>query len=204
MDKVTAKMEKRRQKVYIRAYLLLCVVLLAVMGFYTYSQFVEYRLVSQGAEKSESLSGFLRTKVPEVRAEYEENKELFDRLDRVLSQNLERVFPPEDDYTGLTRQLDSFEESISRSGSPFEVSNIEFQNVIERDNYKILPLRMNIRSSSENFTKFLQMVENSGAIDGDIRLMSVSSIRLSFQGSPIADPSEIINFSVQLNAYFQK
>ena len=92
MEKGTVKLEKKRQKVYIKAYLVLCVVLLAVMGFYTYTQFVEYRLISQGVEKSESLSEFLRTEVTDVRAEYEENKESFDRLYRVIDQNLEEIF----------------------------------------------------------------------------------------------------------------
>lgn len=205
MGKLTAKIEEARQKMQMKIYIFLCVVLLIAVGSYTYFQFEEYRFVSQGVQKSEVLSSNLRSVVGEVRAQYEENRRVFDQLDRVIENNLEKVFPADDDYTGLTRQLDSFEESLASGRSPFEVSSIEYQSVIERENYSILPFRMNIQSSPENFTKFLHMIENSGVIDGQVRLMSVSSIRLSFSGSPVAgSPSNIINFNVQINAYFRK
>ncbi len=205
MAKLAAQIERRRQKIQTRAYLLLCLVLLAVVGVYTYFQFVEYQFISQGVQKSEVLAANLRSGVGEARSQYEENRRVFDQLDRVIEQNLEKVFPTDDDYTELTRQLDSFEESLARGRSPFEVSSIEYQSVVERDSYSVLPFRMSIQSSPENFTKFLHMVENSGVIDGQTRLMSVSSIRLSFRGSPVAgSPADIITFTVQVNAYFRK
>jgi hypothetical protein len=205
MDKITLKLEKRRQKFQIKLYGFLSLLIIAVMGTYSYFQFQDYRFIVEGAEKSDVLALTLRSKASDAKSQYDQNKKTFDQLDRVVQQNLEKVFPSQDDYTELTRQIDSFEESLSRSRSPFEVSNLSYQNVVEEDNYFILPFRMSITSSSENFTKFLHMIENSGAIDGDTRLMSVSSIRLSFQGSPGAgSPTDIINFTVQINAYFQK
>lgn len=204
MAKISAKIEERRQRLHTKAYFFLSVLLLVTMGIYTYFQFNEYRLLADGVDKGQELESSLRAEVVEVMEEYESNRELFDRFQKTIEENLKNVFPDEDNYTDLTRQLDTFEESLASGRSPFEVSNINYQAVIERENYFILPFRMNIRSSSENFTRFLHMMENSGAIDGDVRLMSVSSIRLSFQGSPVADPTEIINFTVQVNAYFQK
>lgn len=205
MGKLTAKIEEKRKQIQIKVYIFVCVVMLIVIGAYTYLQFEEYRFVSQGVQKSEVLASNLRSVVGEVRAQYEENRREFDQLEKVVEQNLEKVFPVNDDYTGLVRQLDSFEASIASGRSPFEVSSIEYQNVIEHENYSILPFRMNIQSSPQNFTKFLHMIENSGIIDGEVRLMNVSSIRLSFSGSPVAgSPSDIINFNVQINAYFRK
>ena len=48
--------------------------------------------------------------------------------------------------------------------------------------------------------KFLHLLENSGSLDDQIRLMDIQSIRLNFDGE---DDSDIINFTVQINAYFQ-
>ncbi len=205
MNKLARKIEKMRQMVHIKLYAFLCLILLIVVGTYSYFQFQEYRIILKGAQKSEEFVLNLRPKVSEAKAKYDENKREFDQLSKVVEQNLEKVFPSQENYTELTRQMDTFEESLARSRSPFEVPNIAFQVPVQHNNYSVLPFSMTITSSSENFTKFLHMMENSGAIDGDVRLMSISSIRLSFQGSPVSgSPNDIINFTVQVNAYFQK
>ena len=70
--------------------------------------------------------------------------------------------------------------------------------------YSILPLTMTIRSSSDNFRKFLQMIEHSGSFTEQIRLMDLQSIRLNFGNDDSQNvESQIINFTVQINAYFQ-
>ena len=64
-------------------------------------------------------------------------------------------------------------------------------------------MRLSIRSSSSNFTKFLHHIENSGNLESGVRLMDISSIKLNFEDSSRAGEASIINFNVQINAYFQ-
>lgn len=206
MAKIYRQIEERRQKIHIRTYATLCTILFLIMGFYTYNKFQEYSYIKSGLQASTNIAGQLRTEVAQVKTHYDNNKKDFDQLDKIMDQNLATVFPSNDNYTELTRALDSYEEDLAQNNSPFEVSNIEYQNptTSEEEAFSVLPFRMTIRSSSDNFTKFLHLVENSGAFDGDARLMDMSSIKLNFENSEGDQSEELINFTVQINAYFQK
>ena len=70
----------------------------------------------------------------------------------------------------------------------------------ENEDYRILPVSMNIESSRDNFFKFLEYIGNSGAIQNQTRLMDIQSIGINFGN----DKKDKITFDVQANAYFQK
>lgn len=205
MPAETYKLEERRQKLHIRAYALLCVILTFAMGFYSYTKWTEYDMARRGVSQNKQFITFLRTEVGNEKTVSDTNKPRYNQLGKDIEQKLKIIFPANDDYTALTRQIDSYEEELSKKTSPFEISNIDYQTAIEEENYSILPFRMNIRSSADNFTKFLHLIENSGTLKNKIRLMDISSIRLNFESSDVEEIGpEIINFSVQINAYFQK
>lgn len=204
MSTISRQLEERRQKIHIRSYAALCIILFLTMGFYSYKKFQEYSYIKGGLQTSTIISEQLRSEVGNVKTQYDNNKKNFDQLDKVIDQNLSIVFPFDDNYTELTRQLDSYEEDLAKNNSPFEVSNIEYQSAVEGDNYSILPFRMTIKSSSDNFTKFLHLIEDSGAFDGNVRLMDISSIKLNFESRSEGQSEQLINFTVQINAYFQK
>lgn len=205
MPAVTYKLEERRQKLHIRTYALLCAILTFAMGFYSYTKWTEYDMASRGVSQNKQFITFLRTEVGNEKTVSDTNKPKYNQLSKDIEQKLKVIFPANDDYTALTRQIDSYEEDLSKKTSPFEISNIDYQTAIEEENYSILPFRMNIRSSSENFTKFLHLIENSGTLKDKIRLMDISSIRLNFESNDEDQTApEIINFAVQINAYFQK
>lgn len=191
---------KKQQKFYIKVYAILCLIILASMGFYSYQKWQEYSLVKTAVAKNQDLVAVLRENVSDEKSTYELNKDGFNSLNEEIEEKLEFIFPSTDDYTSLTRQIDSFEEELSRKNNPFNVSNIEYLAAENAGNYSVLPLRMSIESSNDNFTKFLHLVENSGSLDDQIRLMDIQSIRLNFDGEGTSD---IINFTVQINAYFQ-
>ena len=190
---------------HIKTYALLCLVLILSMGFYSYKKWQEYSMAKQGIEKNGNFIALMKEEVSNQKADFENKKASFDQLNNEIGKNLKTVFPETDDYTNLTRQIDSFEKELVKKNNPFEVSNIDYQSPVETDLYRILPLKMNIHSSKDNFTEFLHLVENSGALNSNIRLMDVSSIKLNFENSAEeSDANDIINFSVQINAYFQK
>lgn len=201
MKKVSYNILKLRQKSYIKAYAMLCLIITLSMGFYTYTKWQQYSGAVGVVEANENLITALQEDAADEKSDYEDNQDSFEDLQDQTNRQLTKILPVSDDYQTLTRQLDAFEKDLATKNNPFEVSNIAFQSIQEMDNYSVLPLRMTIKSSPSNFQKFLHYVESSGALDSDVRLMDTSSIRLSFQDG---DDGEIITFSVQLNAYFRK
>ena len=193
---------KQREKMYIKAYAVLSVLVLLVGGFYTYKKWQEYSLIQAVLEKNESYIAELRDESADEKNRYESQKENFNNLNKEIQEKLAMVFPQGDNYTALTRQLDEFEQKISTKNNPFEVSNIEYETPVVAENYSIMPFRMNIQSSSENFRKFLHLMESSGSLKDQVRLMEVTSIRLNFEEDD-EDTSEMISFTVQINAYFK-
>ena len=200
MPNISYTTEKRHQKLYIKIYVVLCLIIIASMGFFSFQKWQEYSLVKTAVAKNQDLVTVLRNSVSDQKSTYEQNKEGFTSMNKEIEEKLDFIFPSTDDYTSLTRQMDAFEEELSKKNSPFNISNIEFMATENLDNYSVLPLRMSIESSDDNFTKFLHLLENSGSLDDQIRLMDIQSIRLNFNEK---DDSDIINFTVQINAYFQ-
>ena len=140
----------------------------------------------------------------EEKSDYQNKKDDFNSLSKSIESSIEDVFPSTDDYTNLTRQIDLIESDLFSVNNPFEISSISYQDQIDGNNYRILPLKLSISSSSSNFIKFLHHIENSGNLDEGVRMMDISSIKLNFEDSSRASDSSIINFNVQINAYFQK
>ncbi|MBT4917024.1 hypothetical protein HON58_01160 [Candidatus Peregrinibacteria bacterium] len=203
MTKVDYNIQRQRQKMHKKAYAILLVVILGVMGFYSYQKWQAYSVMRQAVEANVSLVSELRNEVTEEKVQYEDVKDDAYALNEEIEEKLQYILPPGDDYTELTRQLDAIEEELASVNDPFEVSNLDYQSVQVTPEFSVLPVRMNIRSSAENFQEFLHIVETSGSLDDRLRLFDISSIRLNFEGTDQGVGPEIISFTVQLNAYFQ-
>jgi hypothetical protein len=204
MASVSYTILKRRQKMHIRAYAILCLILFVSIGFYSYKKWQEYSFAKDAVSAHKEFISILRDSVANEKSTYELEKTGFNNLNKEIEEKLTYIFPPNDGYTAMTRQMDIFEEELAKKNNPFEISSIDFQSIQQNENYSVLPIRMSIKSSSENFTKFLHQIENSGSLTNQIRLMDISSIRLNFQESSTENKSEMITFTVQINAYFQK
>ena len=201
MKTVSYNILKSRQKSYIKAYAVLCRVIGILMGFYSYQKWEQYSSAVALVEANENLIGALKDASAEESADYDDKRDTFEDLQSQINNSLTKILPVTDNYQRLTRQLDAFEDEIATKNNPFEISNISFQEVEEVDNFAILPVRMTIESSNDNFTKFLHYIESSGSLNTEIRLMDISSIRLNFKDDGDVD---IITFTVQINAYFRK
>lgn len=200
MAKVDYQLVIQKQKTSLRAYAALCLVFLAIVGAYTYFKWVDYGVFKAAIASNESMIGKLKQDVIDGKSDYLEKKSALEELSGEIEGNLKTVFPAVDNYTELTRAFDAFEQELNRTKSPFVISSIEYQDaqVDPEGNYKFLPLRMNITSSRDNFAKFLRYVETSGSILGNVRLMDIQSIHMSF-----GDDEDSVNFSVKIHAYFQ-
>lgn len=203
MVNVSYNILKRRQRMHARTYMMLCLIVAALIGYYSYNKWFEYKILKDGIIQNKATVTEIKDKAVNERAAYETKKVSFDQTNKEIEQKLAVIFPENDDYTDLTRQIDEFEHELAKKNNPFEVSNIDYMAIATTDSYSILPMRMNINSSMGNFTKFLHLIETSGSLDESVRLMDISSIRLNFENTD-SGKSENINFAVQINAYFQK
>ncbi len=195
----------KREETQIKSYAVLCGVLLIAFGAFTYMKWQEYSVMKTVVDKNKAYISALKEEGANEKASFDTKKASINELKTEIESNLVEVFPAVDSYTELTRKFDKFEQDLSTKDSVFEISNIEYQGIVKKDNSSILPVRMSIRSSKPNFEKFLHYVESSGSLAGKARLMDISSIRLNFEkGNDLSGKTEeIINFSVQINAYFQ-
>lgn len=200
MAKIDYQLAIQKQKAGLKAYAVLCLVFLVIVGAYTYFKWVDYSVFKAAIASNESMIDKLKQDSINEKSDYLDKKSGLEELSGKIEDNLKTVFPSTDGYTELTRAFDAFEQELNRANSPFVISSIEYQDVqADPDgNYKFLPLRMNITSSRDNFAKFLRYVETSGSILDNVRLMDIQSIHMSF-----GDDEESVNFSVKIHAYFQ-
>ncbi len=181
----------------------LSLLLIVGISYFSYMKWGELTLAKDGVKSNQALVLDLREKDSDEKSIYESKKSGFDQQNKEIEQRIATVFPASDEYTEMTRQIDAYEKELASKNEVFEISNIDFQTSVEMADYSILPLRMNIRSSMDNFTEFLHLIENSGSLDNNVRLMDISSIRLNFESGEGEKKVDNINFSVQINAYFQ-
>lgn len=205
MTTISYNVALKRQKMYIRAYAIFLIFVLVVGGAFLYSKWNQYVTLKNGLAANEKLIVNLSDQLVESGAEYATVKDDFDTFKAQVETDLKSIFPPNDQYKELTRKFDEFEKELNQPSrnNPFEVSSLDFQPVKKTDNYSILPVRLSVRSSRDNFTQFLHLIETSGSLNNKLRLMDISSIRLNFENSSENPDEEIINFTVQINAYFE-
>lgn len=194
----------QQQKKNIKAYLILCLAVVLgtfALGYFKYS---EYIVVKAAVIENQKYLEVLKKNVTDDKVAFETSKTDYDKLTEKIDISLKEVFPLTDNYTELTRSFDVLESKLNRSKDPFVISNIDYQDVQTSADgtYKYLPIRMTITSSNDNFTKFMQYIEESGSLSEGVRLMDVQSINLSLTEDDSADV-KTINFSIKINAYFQ-
>jgi hypothetical protein len=126
-----------RQKTHIKAFAVLSLIILLTMGFYSYQKYKEYSLFKTAVATNEAFVVLLRDSASDEKSLYDSNKEGFDTLNKEIEEKLAYIFPATDEYTTLTRQLDAFEDDLTSTSNPFDVSSIEFQPVTEDVYYSI-------------------------------------------------------------------
>lgn len=118
------------------------------------------------------------------------------------TQELSVVFPTEEDLTTLTRLFDDFSVSNNFDTNPFFISNLSYDayKTTESGNYRAVPLRLSITTSKKNLSEFLEYIENSGSLEGEVRLMSVEDLKIQYPEA-FGGSYEV---QVEINAYFSQ
>jgi len=116
------------------------------------------------------------------------------------AQELSLVFPIDEDLTNLTRLFDDFATKNNFSSNPFFISNISYRSaeLSEDEDYLYVPVNLSFTASKKNLVKFLEYVETSGALEGEVRLMSVEDYTVNYPG----EYGGTYSVSMELFAYF--
>ena len=154
-------------------------------------------------EYNDSLSAAITSIQADINASesaVSEGKSVFKDTSNAKNQEISGVFPATEDLNSLTRAFDEFAVDNNFSNNPFFVSSISYKDSTEVDGqYQVLPFTMKVESSQKNFYKFLEYIETSGNLDNQVRLMEVESVSIS-----LGSDDDILSYSLEINAYFQK
>lgn len=138
----------------------------------------------------------------ELTENYQELKAEVNETRKSDDLKLSTVFPEDEDLTELTRIFDDFELKNNFESNPFFVSKISYESsqISEQSNYRYVPLNLSFTASKKNMSKFIEFIETSGSIEGEVRLMSIESMKISYP----AEYGGTYEVDLKLNAYFSR
>lgn len=187
----------------------LSIILALFLGYHFYTNITTYLEMKGDISSLKTLHGALQGTDKRLDLEMDNIKEGNEELVTAVAEELDYVFPETENHTLLTRTIESFSNDLNRTKNPFLISNLQYlkPQVSENGDYMILPFKMTIHSSHDNFIKFLEYAENSGSLSEKTRLIHIQSIVINFV-SPQGSQSNIsgkdeINFNVSMNSYFR-
>lgn len=207
LAKTKSAIRKTHYKRSANFYFLLVLLIVVGVTYYSAKSYFELADKKEIVLKSQHLMEDAGKNLDDLAAEYESLKESHDALLKTVDGEISAVFPELEEYTNLTRELDSYFKSKNTSKNPLVATNLQYGSpkLSEDQSYYVLPITMTISSSKENFFDFLDYIKNSGSLSTKTRIMDIASIQINFR-----DPSggekeggEEINFNVRLNAYYQ-
>ncbi len=183
-----------RHKIYIA--------LLIMLGTLAYGvwQWNELSALNIQAKFLQSEVTNLTSESTQLASDYQGIKKEVSAARATSSQELAQVFPARENLSDLTRLLDNFAVKTNFENNPFFISQMTYQSPTTPEGafYQYVPVSMSVTTSKKNLSKFLEYVESSGSLEGEVRLMGVENLRLSY-------PTEYggtYDVLIDLNAYF--
>ena len=176
-------------------------VLLVTVGYGVF-QWYEREALGVEANQLTSEASNLTTVSDQLKEDYNAIKVEVSADRETAAQELSVVFPTKEDLTTLTRLFDKFASTNNFASNPFFISSLAYETakVSESGNTRYVPLRLSIESSKKNLSKFLEFIENSGSLEGEVRLMTAEDLKIQY-------PDEFggsYEVQIELNAYFSQ
>ncbi len=218
---------KRKLNQNIVQFALLTLVILCIGGYYGYNHYTEYQAATAAFEKQSVQITELKAAADKTKQDYLDLKKEMDTQNVTVNQAIEKILPSNEDFTNLARKLDEFFLKTSNTANPMFLSNLSFDApVMEKDSELArLPLKMTFDGNEISFKNFLKMIENSGDLNDETRLLDIVTLSFSYLSpenssdvyatamegeAPVpVTPSYLttvkdVSASVNLDAYFQK
>lgn len=142
----------------------------------------------------------LTSESAQLALDYQDIKKEVSVARETAAQELDQVFPTSENLSELTRLLDEFSVKNNYESNPFFISQLSYQTAVTPDGalYQYVPVSLTVSTSEKNLSKFLEYVESSGSLEGEVRLMSVQDLTVTY-------PDEYggeFQVRINLNAYF--
>lgn len=203
---------------------LVIMLMLVVGGYYGYMHYQEYQSAKAAFDQENQVLADLKGAADKTKKDYLNLKKEMANANSGVNQSIEKVLPPGEDFTNLARELDKYFLNTSASTNPMFLSDLRFSSPQEKEGKEFgeLPFSMNITGDEEGFKQFLNYIETSGDLNEENRLLSISSVNLTYQSPQIETTQNVdgsvtsdttvsstpivrnVNASLNLNAYFQK
>lgn len=176
-------------------------IILVTISYGVY-QWYEREALSVELTRLDTEASNLTAEIDQLKEDYDSVKLEVSAERETAAQELAVVFPTKEDLTTLTRLFDDFAAEKHFEGNPFFISSISYEEASLSDNgsYRYVPLRLTFTSSKKNLSKFLEYIETSGSLEGEIRLMSVEDLVISYP----AEYGGTFEVSAEVNAYFSQ
>jgi hypothetical protein len=193
----------------IKLYTVLTVVLLLIIGYYSFTNVTKLLDMRSQIAVNEKLHNALLESDTTAGDELKTLKEEGQSLDQKIQDELNMVLPNTENHTTLTRALEKLETDLNRAKNPFNITNLQYLDaeVVEGADYRVLPVKATIQSTYSNFIKFLEYTENSGALSDGTRLLDIKSIIINFVSPKGTENNtsgqDEINFNVSMEAYIR-
>lgn len=209
---------KRKLNQSIIQYALLCLIILAIGGFYGYIHYTEYQAASTAFETEKALLSELKADSDQAKMDYTALKKDIDAENVGVNQAIEQILPSNEDFTDLARELDKYFLNTATTANPVFLSDLRFAppQVTGEKEFAILPFSMNISANELSLNDFLEYVENSGDLNDRTRLLDIGTLNISYQSpgsssSPTGETATVYNpnvrdvsASLNMRAFFQK
>ncbi|MEK9159998.1 MAG: hypothetical protein AAB383_04680 [Patescibacteria group bacterium] len=176
-------------------------ILLVTIGYGVFQWYEREALAVQATVLSTEAAN-LTAVSDNLREDYDAIKVEVSAARETAEQELSVVFPTKEDLTTLTRFFDDFSVKNNFASNPFFISSLSYDAAVapEGTSYRVVPLRLSIETSKKNLSKFLETIETSGSLEGEVRLMSVEDIKIQY-------PDEFggsYEVQVEIFAYFSQ
>jgi hypothetical protein len=197
----------------ISTYAILTLVILAGAAYYGYQQYVKLTDAQNAIVAEQEQSGVLQTAADKYEKDYNELKKAFETDFASTLNALEAVYPSAENYTALTKVLDSYflDKNKSNPGEPIFNSDLKFSRPLIDDgkDYAVLPFSMTVSATKKSFEDFLRYVESSGSLDDKSRLMDIKAISINFPVAQTEGETQIqganqYSISLSMDSYFRK
>lgn len=213
MDLALEKKIKRTLK-RAKIYVLLSIVILAGVLYYSFTQYVNFRDMQASIATGRQLLSALKIQSADLTTEYNFAKEEYIVKQTERAEEISAVFPKNEALHALTTSLEKYFIDNNTGNNRIFLTSIKYAQAIapktkdqQEANYMVLPVTLSIQSSQDNFMKFLKYLENSGSFEGKTRLMSLQSISFSVPEEKESEKSEgadTLGFTLTIHAYYQK
>jgi hypothetical protein len=175
------------------------VVLLGSIGLGAWQFSIMQALNIDAQTLNTQVSNLTIEKATLIEDHYEIKEEVAAERDSA-TQELSLVFPSDEDLTNLTRLFDDFATKNNFNSNPFFISNLSYRayEMNEDDGFNYVPISINLSTSKKNLTKFLEYIETSGSLEGEVRLMTVEELTVGYPAEYGGDYS----VNMDIYAYF--